>query len=74
MMTATTQQVNAAVAAANAILECVRDTGGIPSGHLYARLMGSMSLDTYTMLIDVLKNSGKIVETSNFLTYVEIAE
>lgn len=45
-------------------------TAGIPSGHLYAQLMGKMSLEQYTKFIDILKDAGKITESGNVLRYV----
>lgn len=42
---------------------------GIPSGHLYARLMASMSLDTYTGIIGILKDSGSIIEQGYLLKW-----
>jgi hypothetical protein len=33
---------------------------GIPSGHFYAMLMGSLSLDQYNRLVGLMLSSGKI--------------
>lgn len=72
------QQIRAYLDAAEAIAEIIKaytdhpqmGIRGIPSGHLYARLMGSMSFDTYRSFIDTLINLG-IVKQSNFLlTYI----
>lgn len=55
--------------------EAVRDLtaasplGGVPSGELYARLMGSLSLDGYNMIIGVLKNAGAVVENNYLLSW-----
>lgn len=45
-------------------------TAGIPSGHLYAQLMGKMSLEQYTKFIDILKDAGKVTENGHVLRYV----
>jgi len=36
-----------------AVSETIRDLGRVPSGHLYAQLMGRMSLETYNLIIDI---------------------
>ena len=48
-------------------------TSGIPSGHLYAQLMGKMSLEQYTKLIDILKDAGKVTEIGHVLRHVNPA-
>ena len=50
------------------IVDTVRDTGGVPSGHLYSILMGHMSLDIYQKMLAELKAEGKIEESGHFLT------
>lgn len=49
-----------ALAIYDAIMEFGRD--GVPSGHLYAVLMGKMSLDIYEVLIGALKSTKLITE------------
>jgi len=67
---ATAQQVTAGIRAAAAIGEVIRDLGSVPSGHLYARLMGRMSLDTYNSLIGLLKQANLVEESNHLLTWV----
>ena len=43
-------------------------TAGIPSGHLYARLMDKMPLHTYQSLIDILVRSKCITNKGHLLT------
>jgi hypothetical protein len=50
----TTSETLAAVRVAHAIAESIREVGEIPSGHLYARLMGIMDLRQYEQFIDIL--------------------
>jgi hypothetical protein len=53
-------QQEAAMRVAAAVAEAIRDLGEVPSGHLYARLMGMMSHDTYEVIIDALVRSGLV--------------
>lgn len=65
----TTEQLEAIKRAALAILEAITAAGdnGIPSGHLYAALMGKMSLDTYNKFIDALVCAKKITNEGYLL-------
>ena len=49
-----TSEALATVRVAHAIAESIRELGEIPSGHLYARLMGIMALGQYEQVIDLL--------------------
>ena len=55
------------------LLETIREAGpnGIPSGHLYAALMGHLSLDSYNAIIGLLKKAGKVKESYYVLTCTE---
>lgn len=64
------KQVTAAIMMAAAVGDAIRDLGSIPIGHLYAQLMGRMSLDTYNGLIAILKQTNLVEEKSNLLTWV----
>ena len=66
------QAKQALIDALAAIYEVIKISGGMPSGHLYARLMDKMSLDQYNMLIGYLKDNGLVNESNNFLTANEI--
>jgi len=55
---------------AAAVGEAIRDLGSVPSGHLYARLMGHMDLDTYNKLIGLLKQANLVEESNHLLTWV----
>lgn len=41
---------------------------GIPSGHLYAMLMGHISLDMYQAIVDALVKTKKITNVGHLLT------
>lgn len=60
-------QAQAVAGAVLAIAECIRSLGSVPSGHLYARLMGHMSLETYEGVIGLLIEAGKVKRHSNHL-------
>lgn len=64
---------DAAIKMAALVLDLIRTAGdeGIPSGHLYAMLNGhGMSLNTYNLIIDLLKQVGKITESFHLLKAV----
>jgi hypothetical protein len=66
----TTRQVNAALAVTIAISETIRELGEVPSGHLYAGLIGEISLQDYERIIGVLKNTWLVREDpSHLLTW-----
>ena len=44
-------------------------TRGIPSGHLYAMMMHTIDLQTYTYAIDILKESGAVTEQFHLLRW-----
>ena len=58
----TAKQKEATLNAVKAIAAAIRDLGSVPSGHLYARVMGFLSLDQYNSIIRILKNSHLINE------------
>jgi hypothetical protein len=46
----------------------IEDVGEIPSGHLYAALMGTgIGLDLYQQIITVLKKIGKVEESQSHM-------
>ena len=51
------------------IAKAIRDTAGIPNGHLYAQVMGKMSFDQYQDMIETMKRMGLIKEENHLLTY-----
>jgi hypothetical protein len=68
-----TEQVAAVIEVLHAIAEVVKAAGpqGIPSGHLYAMLLGHLSLRQYELCIDKLISSNVIKQTNFVLTFVE---
>ena len=56
-----------------AFRDALREAGdrGIPSGEMYAIVMGKMSLDTYTGIIEAMKMLGMVKESNHLLTITE---
>lgn len=65
-------QASALLALTQAVAEAVRAAGpqGIPSGHVYAAVMGSVGLDAYQSLVKLLKGARLIEERNHLLTWV----
>lgn len=67
----TQAELDAAIGVLHAVAEAIRALGSIPSGHLYARLMGSnMSFETYTQVIATLVRAKLITNQNNVITWV----
>jgi hypothetical protein len=63
----TREQVRAAVEVARAVGDCIRELRTVPSGHLYARLMGNLSLEDYQSVIATLVRAGLVREHASHL-------
>jgi uncharacterized protein Yka (UPF0111/DUF47 family) len=57
------RQMEAALNAIHAIAETIRELDEVPSGELYARLMGKIELHDYEQIIATLKRTGLVTET-----------
>lgn len=57
---ATKAEVSAAVQVVVAVGEAIKAFGKVPSGELYANLMGRMSLETYNKVIALLVKTGAV--------------
>lgn len=71
----TPEQRRAALLTIQAIVECLRDLGEVPSGEFYARLMAmpgfsNTSASDYQALIDSLKRAKLIKESNHLLTWI----
>lgn len=64
------EKMQAAVQIMKAVAEAIREAGSIPSGHLYAQLMGKMSLGSYEKMIDAMRRMGVIKVEDHLITYV----
>ena len=65
-----TNQEKAALAIVLAVGEAIKELGSVPSGHLYAHMMGRMSLETYNKVIGLLVKTGAVKEENHLLTWV----
>ena len=64
-------QLQARVLMARAVADAIRELGSVPSGHLYARLMGVLSLDAYEQIIGALISAGVVRrDGSHLLTWI----
>lgn len=48
----------------------IRDLGAVPSGELYAHLMGYMSLETYESIIQLLLDAGVVTSSNHVITWM----
>ncbi len=65
-----TAQEKAALGIVLAIGETIKELGSVPNGHLYAQLMGRMSLETYNKVIALLVKTGAVKNENHLLTWV----
>lgn len=70
MSNPTTEQVKAAFGVMLAVCEAIREAKRIPSGTLYATLMGRMDFEAYTKLVARLKGTGLVIEQNHELVWV----
>ena len=66
MTTVTPDQIKASLGVLKAIADTIKELKEVPSGELYAGVMGSLSLEEYNTVIGILKQAGVITE-SNYL-------
>lgn len=62
-------EISAALTILKGIADTIRDLGSVPSGQLYAALMGRMDLDKYERVVSILKNAGLVTEEAHVLTW-----
>jgi hypothetical protein len=65
-----TTQATAAVRIVSALAEAIRDLGQVPSGRLYASVMGVMNLSEYQQAIGVLIKAGLIENRHHLLIWI----
>ena len=70
-MESTAEQVKQFVEIVRTVGEIIQAHGSVPSGELFARLMGHMSLAQYLQIIEILKAAGRVVQKNNVLTWIE---
>ena len=60
-------QAKAAAGVVLAVADCIRELCTVPSGHLYARLMGHLTIDDYQSVIATLARAGLVREHPSHL-------
>lgn len=66
----TRRELEAGLMMAAAVAEAIQALGEVPSGELYARLMGHMSINTYQAIISTLKRAKLVEEQHHLLRWV----
>lgn len=69
-MKITTDQRRAAIELVQAVAEVIRVKASVPSGELYAQIMGKIDLRTYQRVLDMLVGAGLITVKSHLITWV----
>lgn len=69
-MQPTKEQLTAALDVLIAMTELIRTKGEIPSGELYATVMGQFDIHTYNAILSRIKGSGLVVEKNHLLVWV----
>ena len=69
-MLTTKERVKAAIEVARAIANTIRELREVPSGHLYAQLMGHLSLEQYQAIIDSLERAKLIKIENHLITWI----
>lgn len=64
------EQIGAAVGMVAAIAETVRELKKVPSGELYAQLMGTLSLEQYQGILGLLARAGLVENRNHELHWV----
>jgi len=64
-------QLTGALTVVMAVAETIRELKEVPSGHLYAALMGKMDLEEYQSILRVIEGAGLIkVERSHLIRWI----
>lgn len=66
----TKEQIASGIRTVLAVCEIIRLKGSVPSGELYAELMGMMDLESYYKIVGILKSAGLVKESHHLLTYI----
>ena len=69
MATVTSKQMAAGYQMVVAVGQAIKALQRVPSGHLYAHLMGSLTLDEYQTIIGLLKKAGVVREECDELIW-----
>jgi hypothetical protein len=53
-----------------AVAETIREAGEVPSGTIYAALVGKVTMEGYTSLLRTLKGAGLVEEKNHLLRWI----
>jgi hypothetical protein len=62
--------VTATIRIVSAFGQAIRDLGSVPSGHLYATVMGSLNLTEYQAAIGILIKAGLVEDRHHLLVWI----
>ena len=65
----TREQLRAGIDALLALCEAIRSLGSVPSGVLYAHVMGVMSIDANASAVATMKGAGLVAEEGHVLRW-----
>ncbi len=65
-------QVKAGLEVIRAIADAIREVKQVPAGHLYAAVMGTLSLSAFTRIVDMLVRSGLVRKQGDLLIWAEL--
>ena len=65
----TQAEVSAAISSIKALADAIKDLGEVPAGHLYAGVMGVMSLVNFDKAIGILVRGGIITRSGDLLKW-----
>ena len=69
-MSVTTENIQSALKVMVAAVEAIKDAGQIPSGHLYAAMMGTLSQSSYDAMLRQILRTGLVRQDGDVLIYV----
>ena len=67
----TTTQVKAAVNLVFTVAEALRESGSVPSGHLYAAMMSVVDMNGFENILGILKRAGIVRQSGDMLHWVD---
>lgn len=65
----TQAQMKMALQITTAVLETIREAKRVPSGTIYAAVMGKMDFEAYTKMIDLIVRTGLVKQISHELVW-----
>jgi hypothetical protein len=69
-MAPTKQELLAGLNILAAVAETIREAGEVPSGTIYAALLGKVTMEGYTSLLRTLKGAGLVEEKNHLLRWI----